>query len=308
MNALSYFSQQLLNATHVSAFYGLLAVSYVLIHAITQRINFAFGALSIWASYTAVNATLWFLLELPGETLVPLLAGGAIAILHTVVAGYLIERSTVRPLLGAPSLAMLVTTLGVAIAVEEVMRIANGSRERWLPPIDAGILVLGGVPAFPVQITGLQIAVIGVAVLLAMGLIWFISSHPFGRVWRACAEDLRMAELCGVDAGRTLGLTFALASAYAAAAGALIALDYGVASYSGGFVIGLKTLFVAVVGGLNSVPGVFAGGIILGLFETLWSGYVGPEYRDAAAFVALSGLMIAFPHGLFGGRGSTEAV
>jgi len=308
MTTLSYFCQQLLNATHVSAFYGLLAVSYVLIHAITQRINFAFGALSIWASYTAVNATLWFFLELPGETLIPLLAGGAIAILHTVIAGFVVERSTVRPLLGASSLAMLVTTLGVAIAVEETLRIANASRERWLPPIDAGNIVLGGAPAFPIQVTVVQISVIGIAGLLASGLIWFIASHPFGRVWRACAEDLRMAQLCGVDIGRALGMTFALASAYAAAAGVLIALDYGVASYSGGFVIGLKTLFVAIVGGLYSVPGVFAGGIILGLFETLWSGYLGPEYRDAAAFVALGGLMVAFPHGLFAGRGRAEPV
>ena len=87
-----------------------------------------------------------------------------------------------------------------------------------------------------------------------------------------------------------------------------MALSYGVASFSGGFVIGLKTLFVAVVGGLNSVPGVFAGGIILARFRAAWSAVFGPDCRDAAAFLCFTGLMIARPQGLFGGAARTEPV
>jgi branched-chain amino acid transport system permease protein len=136
----------------------------------------------------------------------------------------------------------------------------------------------------------------------------FIARHPFGRIWRACSEDLKMAELSGVNVGRTVMITFALASACAGTAGALLAVSYGVASFSGGFVIGLKTLFVAVVGGLNSVPGVFAGGVLLAVFETFWSATIGPDLRDAAAFLALTALMIARPQGLFGGAGRTEPV
>jgi branched-chain amino acid transport system permease protein len=304
----AYAIQQALNATQVAAFYGLLAVAYVLLHAITKRINFAFGALSVWASYTTVNVSMWLMLHMPGRVLPPLLIGAAVAIAHTVLTGLLIERVAVRPLVREPSLAMLAATLGLALAMEETMRLANDSREKWLIPLDGWDFRLGGPASFPIMVTGVQVAVVLIASGLAGGLMVLIARHPFGRVWRACAEDLGMAELTGVDVTRTVMITFALASACAATAGVLMAVSYGVASYSGGFVIGLKTLFVAVVGGLNSVPGVFVGGILLGVFETAWSAVFGPNLRDAAAFAALTALMIARPQGLFGGAGRTDPV
>ena len=132
----AYALQQLLNATQVASFYGLLAVSYVLMHAITRRINFAFGALSIWASYTIVNISMWLMLIWPGHVLLPLLIGSGAALAHTVLTGLIIERTVVRPLVREPSLAMLAATLGLALAMEEAMRLANDSREKWLLPID----------------------------------------------------------------------------------------------------------------------------------------------------------------------------
>lgn len=293
-----YFFQQLVNATQVSAIYSLLAVSYVLMHAITQRINFAFGALAVWAGYTIINTTLALRLALPGWVLLPLIAGGCIALAHTVLTGATIVRCVIRPLLPQRSLATLVATLGLAIALEETMRLANDSRERWLPPVSAAAVRIGGSADFDIQITSVQVVVVLIAALFATGLAAVMARHPFGRAWRACAQDLGMAELCGVDAGRTLAITFLIASLAAATAGILLATSYGVATYHGGLVIGLKTLFVAVVGGFGSLAGALIGGLILGLFETLWSGYLGPDYRDAAAFLALSGLMILFPNGL----------
>jgi branched-chain amino acid transport system permease protein len=297
----AYIIQQALNATQIASFYGLLAVSYVLMHAITRRINFAFGALAIWASYTLVNVSMWLMLHMPGRVLAPLMIGAAVAIGHTVLTGLLIERVAIRPLVRQSSLAMLAATLGLALAMEEVMRLANDSREKWLIPFDGWDFRIGGPAAFPIIVTGAQVVVVVTACTLAGALMVFIARHPFGRIWRACAEDLDMAELTGVNVTRAAMITFALASACAATAGVLMAVSYGVASYSGGFVVGLKTLFVAVVGGLNSVPGVFVGGILLGVFETAWSAIFGPNLRDVAAFAALTALMIARPQGLFGG-------
>jgi branched-chain amino acid transport system permease protein len=303
-----YVIQQALNALQVSAFYALLAASYVLMHAITRRINFAFGALSIWAGYTFINLTLSLMLEFPGAVLLPLAIGGIVAAGHTALAGLVIEKGVVRPLVRESSLAMLVTTLGLAIALEEGIRLANDSRERWLGPIGGEPWRFGTVQGFEVMMTPVQIAGIAVAIGLAALLSIVIARHPFGRAWRACSQDLRMAELCGVDVGRTLAITFFIATIYAAAAGVLVALLYGVASFHGGFVIGLKTLFVAVVGGLSSVSGAFVGALVLGLFETFWSGTVGPDLRDAAAFFMLALLLILFPEGLLGGRGGTKVV
>lgn len=303
-----YVIQQALNGLQVSGFYALLAVSYVLMHAITRRINFAFGALSIWATYTFINVTTASMIELPGAVVLPFVIAAVAAALHTALGGLVLERTVVRPLVRETSLAMLVATLGLAIALEEGVRLANDSRERWLGPVGGDPIELARIDGFTITVTSVQIAGVAFALLMAAGLTLAVARHPFGRAWRACAQDLHMAELCGVDVGRTLRITFLVATVYAAAAGILVALLYGVASFHGGFVIGLKTLFVAVVGGLSSIGGAFLGAIVLGLFETFWSGTMGPDSRDAAAFAMLTLLLILFPEGLLGGRGGTKAV
>ena len=301
--------QHVINGLQVSAFYALLAASYVLMHAITRRINFAFGALGIWASYTCLNAGLWMMIELPGAVFFPLAIASGLAIVHTAAVGLVIERVVVRDLVRQSSLAMLVATLGLALALEEGVRLANDSRERWLPPIAGTPWILGRVDGFDVSTTPLHVAGVTSALVLAGGLTWIIARTPFGRSWRAAAQDLHMADLCGVDVGRTLAITFLLASASAAAAGVLVALLYGVASFHGGFVIGLKTLFVAVAGGLNSIGGAFAGALLLGLFETFWTATMGADLRDAASFLLLTGLLIFFPEGILAGRrGGTPTV
>jgi branched-chain amino acid transport system permease protein len=306
---IGYAAQQLINGLQVAAFYSLLSVSYVLIHAITRRINFAFGALSILAGYTFINATQWVMLDWPGATLSAVVAAALIAIPHTAFAGVATEALVVRPVVRESSLAVLVTTLGLSVVLEELTRLANDSRERWLSPMFSDPYVIGPASSpFNVYITPVQLAVIVIAFAMASGLVVFIARSEFGRHWRAASQDLRMAELCGIDIGRTLRLTYLIAIAFAATAGVLVALLYGVASHSGGFVIGLKTLFIAVVGGLGSIPGTFAAAILLAFFETVWSASAGPEYRDAAAFLLLTLLMIAFPRGIFDRESSTEPV
>jgi branched-chain amino acid transport system permease protein len=298
---MAYFLQLLLNALFISVLYGLLAVSYVLIHGLTQRINFAFGALAIVAGYTTISTVIVVMLLAPGEPMLAIGAGVLVGVAHTGLIGWVIDRTLARPLIRAGSLAVLVATLGLAIGLEEAVRLAYGARELWLPPIYDVPVPLGGTSAFPVQITIVHLVVAAASVLVAAALVVFIARHPFGRLWRAVAEDLKMAELCGVDVSRVLTITLVMACALAGFAGAMIAVAYGVASFYGGFVIGLKTLFVAVVGGLGSVGGALAGGFILGVFETLWSGYAPLGYRDVAALSLLTLLMIAFPRGIGSG-------
>ena len=286
-----------LNASVVSALYGWLAVSYVLVHGITRRVNLAFGALSIWSGYIVINFTLYTMLWNPGLTLLPVLGAFAYALLNTTLVGMAIERLVVRPLVRAGVLAMLTATLGLSIALEEGMRLLNHSADSWLMPLYNEPIVLDAVHG--VQTTELQIVVCVVALGLSAAVSIGIERLPFGRQWRAVSQDLGMAELCGIDAGRTLAITFAVASATAAAAGGLSALYYGQASFSSGLLIGLKTLFVAVIGGLDSVGGAFLAAVLLGLFETFWSGYFSQEWRDVIVLFGLTGLMIRFPSGLF---------
>ena len=96
-------------------------------------------------------------------------------------------------------------------------------------------------------------------------------------------------------------MTFLLATGFAATSGALISVAYGTVSFYTGILTGLKTLFVAVIGGLGSLSGAIFGAFCLGFLETLWSGYIGAEWRDVAAFSVLTGALIMFPNGLFTG-------
>ena len=300
----AYALQIALNASVVSALYGLLAVAYVLVHGITRRVNLAFGALSVWAGYLAINLTLYLMLINPGATLFPLLLAGAYALIGTATLGGVIERLVVRPLVRSGSLAMLTATLGLLIALEETMRIVNNSSERWLMPMFNGPILVDAVHG--VQTTQMQMFVCVSALSLAALVVAGMETLAFGRRWRAVSQDLTMAELCGVDVARVLRVTFALASGCAGAAGTFSAFYYGEASFYSGLIVGLKTLFVAVVGGLDSVGGAFLAAVLLGLFETFWSGYFSEEWRDAVSLFGLTALMIVFPAGLFVPAGRRE--
>ena len=298
-----YFLQQCLNALQVSCFYALLAVAYVLVHGIANRINLAFGAIAMWGAYLTIGGIAVFSASYNFP-----LSAVALAVVYAIVGtgalGYVVGRTVVLPLAGKSPLAMLIATIGVAIVLEEIMRIANQSRELLLRPVLADTLVEFGSAGFPIRITVIQALVFASALALAGGLALFIRRHRFGRAWRACSQDLRMVSLLGIDPRPVLAGTMVVGSAYAAAAGIMIAIYYGSVSFYMGAILGLKALYVAVIGGLGSLGGAIAGAFLLGFFESLWSGYLPIAYRDVASFAALTFLLIARPEGLFAPRQS----
>ncbi len=296
---LLYFLQQCLNAVQVSAFYGLLAVAYVLLYGIANRINLAYGAIAMWAGYLAIAGIAVLSALTPLVLAAVLLLGIVHALVGTMALGLVIQSAVLRPLIQRSSLAVLIATIGLAIALEEIMRLTHGSRERWLPPLlgEPIVLLQGG--GFSVEITLMRVIIVAASLLLSLGLILFMARHRFGRQWRACAQDLRMAALCGVNTEVTLAVTLVIAAGYAAAGGAVIALYYGNVNFYMGTVLGLKALLVAVIGGLGSVPGALVGGFVLGFVESFWSAYFAANYRDVVVFGLLILMLIFRPQGLF---------
>ncbi len=293
-----YFLQQSINAIKVSAFYALLAVAYVLLYGTVNRINLAFGATAMCSAYLTISGvTIIFAVSTFGLA-TTLVLGLAYALTTTAILGFAVQRTVIKPLRSATTVAVLIATIGLAIVLEEVMRIASGSRVKWLSPIlDRPILIVDSAE-FSVQITQMQVIIVVAAMALSIGLIVFVYKHKFGRAWRACAQDLEMAALCGIDVDRTLGQTFLISSAYAAAAGAIIALYYGGVSFHMGTVLGLKALLAAVIGGLHSLGGAFLGALILGFLESYWSAYFDIEDRDVVVLAVLALVMILRPNGL----------
>ncbi|MYZ48237.1 branched-chain amino acid ABC transporter permease [Propylenella binzhouense] len=297
---IAYFLQQAWNGVQVSAFYALLAVGYVLVHAVTNRTNLAFGAIAIWGGQSAaVSAamlgTAFWLRDAPALAIGVVLALCATALLSVVLA-----RLVVVPLVDGSRLSMLVATIGVAIVIEEAARFASDGREVWLQPVLAIPLTLLSGP-FPVGVTAMQFVNLACAGALIVALAAVLARHPVGRAWRAVADDAGMARLVGVDTRRIIAGSMLFGGVYAGAAGILAALNYGNVSFYQGLMLGLKVLYVVVLGGFRSVPATVAGAGLLGFAETLWSAYLPIAWRDVATFGALTLLLALKPAGLFAG-------
>jgi branched-chain amino acid transport system permease protein len=297
---LLYFLQLALNGISVGCFYGLLAIGYTLVYAIIGRINLAFGEIAMVGAYTTFIAVTALALggvgALPLALLVVLLVIAAVGAVHGLVT----ERLVFRPLREVPSQAPLIATLGLAIFLQEALRLLQGAQDRWVQPIFSTAHQLGGAIGFTLAVSTSQLIIVGLAVVLYAGLWLLMGRTSFGRAARACADDVAMAGLCGVNVERTTALIFCLGAAYAAVAGMVVLLRYGGATFHDGFILGFKALSAAIIGGIGSVPGAMLGGLLIGALEALWAGYLASAYKDVAIFGLLAAVLIWRPQGLFG--------
>jgi len=136
--------------------------------------------------------------------------------------------------------------------------------------------------------------------LLMVALTLFIQYSRMGRACRACAQDMGMSNLLGIDTNRVISFTFMLGAILAAVGGMLIGLSVGRLSPFIGFIAGLKAFTAAVLGGIGSIPGAMLGGIVLGLAETFAAGYMPSQYKDVVAFSLLVLVLLFWPTGLLG--------
>jgi branched-chain amino acid transport system permease protein len=297
---LLYFLQLGVNGITVGCFYGLLAIGYTLVYSIIGRINLAFGEIAMVGAYTTFIAVTALALigvgALPLALILVLLVIAAVGAVHGLVT----ERLVFRPLREVPSQAPLIATLGLAIFLQEALRLLQGADDRWVQPVFSAAHQLSGTPGFTLTVSTSQIIVVGLAMILYGGLWLLMARTSFGRAARACADDVAMAGLCGVNIERTTALTFCLGAAYAAIAGLVVLLRYGGVSFADGFLLGFKALTAAIIGGIGSVPGAMLGGLLVGALEALWAGYLSIAYKDVAVFGLLTAVLIWRPQGLFG--------
>jgi branched-chain amino acid transport system permease protein len=298
--ALLYVLQLALNALALGGIYGLIAIGYTLVYGIIGRINLAFGEIAVVGAYvTFIGVTA---LAVTGAGQLPL----ALCLLLLVIAaagaaqGLVTERLIFRPLRHTSSQAPLIATLGLAIVLQEGVRLLQGAQERWVQPVFSAGHTLAGGEGFEVIVSTSQALALALAAVLYLLLARLMSRSRFGRAARACADDVGMAALCGVNVDRVVAQTFMLASAYAAVAGFVLLLRYGSMSFHDGLVIGFKGLTAAVLGGIGSVPGAMLGGFLIGGLETFWAGYLTMAYKDVAVFALLAATLVLRPSGLLG--------
>jgi len=221
------------------------------------------------------------------------------AILGTAALGYLLERFALRPLrgrAGASHLAPLISTIGVSILLENVAHHVFGAGNQLFETPFAEIKFQVGTATIYL----VQVIILAVSILLMAGLSLWLNRTRAGKALRATAENLETASLLGVDTRRIITATVVIASAMGGVAGVLVGLAFNYINNQMGLSMGLKGLAIIIFGGMGSVAGAMAGGLILGLSETFVVAYGSSGYRDAIAFITIIVVLLFKPQGLFG--------
>jgi branched-chain amino acid transport system permease protein len=295
-----YFLQQFINGLTLGAIYGLIAIGYTMVYGIIGMINFAHGEIYMIGAF--ISLITFLVLGLLGVSWLPLalLIVLICAMVFTAVYGLALERLAYRPLRDSPRLAALISAIGMSIFLQNYVQVLQGARVKPLPPLIPGGVTLMRSNDFVVQLSYLQIVIVVLTIVLMAGFSLLIARTRLGRAQRACAQDMKMAALVGIDVDRTISTTFVIGAALAAVAGMMVTLYYGVIDFYIGFLAGIKAFTAAVLGGIGSLPGAMLGGVLIGLIEVFWSAYFTIEYKDVAAFSILVMVLIFRPTGLLG--------
>ena len=297
------FVQQLINGITLGSIYGLIAIGYTMVFGIIGMVNFAHGDVFMVSAFTALVTflilTTWLGI---GSVALALAIVLVVAMVLTSLVNWTIERLAYRPLRGSFRLAPLISAIGMSIFLSNFVQVAQGPRNKSIPPLLQGEFVLMGGEGGGYQVTlsyrQLLIWVVTAALLFAF---WHVVSRTaLGRAQRACEQDQKMAALLGIDVDRTISITFVIGAALAAVAGTMYLAYYGVINFADGFTPGVKAFTAAVLGGIGSLPGAVIGGLLIGLIETMWSAYFTIDYKDVAAFSILAITLIFLPQGLLG--------
>ncbi|MCK6927836.1 branched-chain amino acid ABC transporter permease [Enterobacter roggenkampii] len=306
--------QQLINGVMLGSIYALIALGYTMVYGILRIINFAHGdilmvgALTTLSAMNALNTTFPHMPQLLQLGVALMIAMAVCALLAMAV-----ERFAYRRLRNAPRLAPLISGIGVSVLLQTVAMIIwtrNPLMFLQILPMDP-IAVTSGSEAHPpaiVTVTGIVTVVLALAVMTGLWLL--VEYTRLGRGMRAVAENPRVATLMGVNPNAIITLTFAIGGVFAALAGVMMASNYGNASFSMGFLPGIKAFTAAVLGGIGNIRGAMIGGILLGIIEALGAGYLGElthgvfgsNYQDVFAFMVLILVLVFRPAGLLGER------
>lgn len=298
----------------LGSIYALIALGYTMVYGILRIINFAHGDILMVGALTTLSAINALNSTFPHMPLL-LQLGVALMIAMAVCAllAMAVERFAYRRLRNAPRLAPLISGIGVSVLLQTVAMIIWTRNPLMFPQIlpMAPITVTSGSEMHPpaiVTVTGIVTVALALAVMTGLWLL--VEYTRLGRGMRAVAENPRVATLMGVNPNAIITLTFAIGGAFAALAGVMMASNYGNASFSMGFLPGIKAFTAAVLGGIGNIRGAMIGGILLGIIEALGAGYLGElthgvfgsNYQDVFAFMVLILVLVFRPAGLLGER------
>jgi branched-chain amino acid transport system permease protein len=272
----------------IGSLYGLIAMGFAIVYRATGMVNFAQGEIMMLIAYISYN-----LAQVPGAGFIGLVAG---VIPVAVVAGLLIERAFIRPMLGEPMFSRVMVTIGLAVVIRSLVILFWGVEPRAYPrPLGDAIVHIGELALYPGQIFSMAILA-----LLCLLMWLFFRRSRVGIAMRATSNNETTALLMGIDVKRISAIAWALSSVFAAFAGLSFCLMFSLEPEISQ--LGLRGFPATILGGLDSVVGGAFGGLIIGVAENLAGGYLGRGLKEIAGFVLIILVLMVKPYGLFGQR------
>ncbi len=279
--------QFILSGLTTGSTYALIAIGFSLIHNATGIVNFAQGEFVMLGGMFMI--TFYTFLELP------MLPAFFLTIFSVAVVGLLLEQGPIRQAKSKEILILVMITVGASISIKGLSMILWGKNPMTLPSFSGEApLVFLGAAVMPQSIW-----IFGITVCVVAALNYFFKGTMTGKAMRAVAASRRSAVLTGIPVDRMILLSFTLSGALGAVAG-IILTPITTTSYDVGVMLGLKGFSAAILGGYGSMPGAVAGGLLLGVLESLAAGLISSEYKDALAFLILLTALFFKPSGILG--------
>ena len=282
--------QYLINGISIGSVYAIIALGYTMVYGIAKMLNFAHGDIIMVGAYISFCVTSY--LGLPAWVSV------VAAVAVCTVLGIVIEGLAYKPLRGTPSLAVLITAIGVSYFLQNAAQLIWSSSPKNFTSVVTmkPISLAGG----KIVITGEVLLTVAACILVMVGLTLFTSKTRTGKAMRAVSEDRDAAQLMGINVNQTISTTFAIGSALAAVAGVLLCSTVPTLQPTTGSMPGIRAFTAAVFGGIGSIPGAMLGGILLGIIETFSKAYLSTQFSDAIVFSVLIIILLVKPPGLLG--------
>lgn len=286
--------QFLLTGVTVGATYALVALGFAIIYNASDVINFAQGEFVMIGAMSAISLSAG-----DGLPILPALIG---AVLITVCIGMLFQRFAIAPARGASVVTTIIITIGASIFLRGVAMLVWGKDIFGMPHFSGETpIIIGGATLLPQNLW-----VMGGAAVMVLGVHYFFNRTTIGKAILACSCNRTAAHLVGINVGMMMLVAYGLSALLGAMAGVLVA-PITFTSYDAGVMLGLKGFSAAILGGMGNPMGAVAGGLLLGLIESLSAGLISSGYKDAIGFIILLLVLFFRPRGLFG-KASVERV
>ena len=287
---MTLFLSYLINGISLGSVYAIIALGYTMVYGIAKMLNFAHGDVIMIGAYVSFCAMQYLGL--------PALVSVVLAMVACTALGIVIEGLAYKPLRQAPSLAVLITAIGVSYFLQNSALLIWGSAPKSYP----SVITLGSINLMDGQlvISGGTIVTVLANIVIMVALTLFTGRTKFGKAMRAVSEDKGAAELMGINVNATISMTFAIGSALAGIGSVLYLCAYQQASPTMGSMLGLKAFVAAVLGGIGSIPGAMIGGFAIGLLEALVSAVNLSVWKDGVVFAILIVVLLVKPTGILG--------